>query len=676
MPLLALPDELLYCIAEELEHEKSIYAFCRANRRLHNLLIIHLYRHNIRHSKSSALRWAVEKGHLATVQMLIEEGADVQCAGGKERTPLVRAAIAGHAEVVELLLSTGKVDPNTKGKDEEILATPLWWAAYHGHERVVRLLLGLDVVDLSSVAYDVDDEEDFGTCLGAAAVTGKAEVARALLETGRVDPDSRYGLDMTPLHLAAVMGSKEVAQLLRATGRVDIEAKTTDGDEYTPLHFAAREGQPEMVRFLLEEGAQVDSRCSNGSTPLILSSSEGQYEATKALIERGASIEEENGDLQPAIHVALRRKHLNIVQLLLDSGAPIDSPGTEKRWTPLHHAAHLGLVDMIDMLLERGARTDVLDSTGCLALHRAAHSRQIESLQLLIKRGAVIDGKSTCGRTALTHALQSEKPEVVQTLLDNGAVIHSSKEFQAILQMAAWRGNLDLIRPLGRTNNHAHEDYFTDALYLACIMDHPDVIEHLMHAGADADKADHHGWRAWGAVFGSGNPRHDVSWVLKKFGPTLYDWSIWPKEPTSWNVLDKPDCFTLDEDNRTVTYNRGTGKPETAGHFSIRADHPIPLKPSSTSFFEVEILNAGDTGEIAIGLCHEYTPLDDLPGRSLSSWGYHAKDGKYLPPQGVDPSKVRLSGPKYGTGDKIKCRIDADRRGLLRFYKNGREEGN
>ncbi|PVH92129.1 hypothetical protein DM02DRAFT_469415, partial [Periconia macrospinosa] len=68
MPLLRLPDELLWCISENLNLERDINAFAQANRRLYGLLNTYLYRYNIRYSESSALLWAAQHGQEATAQ--------------------------------------------------------------------------------------------------------------------------------------------------------------------------------------------------------------------------------------------------------------------------------------------------------------------------------------------------------------------------------------------------------------------------------------------------------------------------------------------------------------------------------------------------------------------------------------------------------------------------------
>ena len=96
MPLLDLANELLYCIAENLESERDVNAFAQAKRRLYRLLNSYLYRYNIQRSGSSALLWAAQHGQEATARRLLEEGASVQVTSISNGTPLVLAAAKGH----------------------------------------------------------------------------------------------------------------------------------------------------------------------------------------------------------------------------------------------------------------------------------------------------------------------------------------------------------------------------------------------------------------------------------------------------------------------------------------------------------------------------------------------------------------------------------------------------
>ncbi|MGK7377601.1 ankyrin repeat domain-containing protein [Planococcus sp. 1R117A] len=55
----------------------------------------------------TALRWAVQKGHLDVIQLLLAHGADVNAKDDSGMTPLYQAAADGNTEIVAYLLDHG-----------------------------------------------------------------------------------------------------------------------------------------------------------------------------------------------------------------------------------------------------------------------------------------------------------------------------------------------------------------------------------------------------------------------------------------------------------------------------------------------------------------------------------------------------------------------------------------
>lgn len=80
---------------------------------------------------------AVYGGHKETVELLFDEGVDVNAQYGEYGTALMIASYRGHKEIVELLLNKG-ADVNIRGGR---LRTALLAAAHEGHKEVVALLL-------------------------------------------------------------------------------------------------------------------------------------------------------------------------------------------------------------------------------------------------------------------------------------------------------------------------------------------------------------------------------------------------------------------------------------------------------------------------------------------------------------------------------------------------------
>jgi hypothetical protein len=84
----------------------------------------------------NALHAAAVAGRESVVQLLIENGADVNAQGGQYGNALHAAVLGGHKGIVQLLLEKG-ADVNAIGP----WGNPLQAASFHGHEELVRLLL-------------------------------------------------------------------------------------------------------------------------------------------------------------------------------------------------------------------------------------------------------------------------------------------------------------------------------------------------------------------------------------------------------------------------------------------------------------------------------------------------------------------------------------------------------
>lgn len=159
---------------------------------------------------------------------------------------------------------------------------------------------------------------------------------------------------------------------------------------HLPLTIAARVSNPEIISALTEDGADVN-RGKEGITPLMVAAYFGHFEAARALIERGADVGREcktpdrlKNTISPVL-LAAERKHIAMVKLLWDSGAP----AKDKKPTLLLAAAECGDVKEIKCLIADGADPNAPDSlTKEWPLCAAANAGSPAAVEALLKAGA------------------------------------------------------------------------------------------------------------------------------------------------------------------------------------------------------------------------------------------------------------------------------------------------
>ena len=153
---------------------------------------------------------AARKGDVATVQTLLDKGADVNAKFRYGTTALFKAAERGHTEVVKLLLARGA---DAGVKDTFYGATAMTWALGNKHIAVVRALL--------EKSAEVVDE-----VLITGAREGNAALVRAALDRGGAKAETLTAA------LAAAMGDEkraEIVEMLKKAGAIPppaVEAKT------------------------------------------------------------------------------------------------------------------------------------------------------------------------------------------------------------------------------------------------------------------------------------------------------------------------------------------------------------------------------------------------------------------------------------------------------------------
>lgn len=149
-------------------------------------------------------------------------------------------------------------------------------------------------------------------------------------------------------HAISIDAGQIVTKLLQN----GFDPNTLDGDGQHGLFLALRVESLNVVAALLANPkTQTDAANTVGETPLMMAALRGNLEMTKTLLARGGLVQREGWT---PLHYAAAGPSVDVVALLLDRGAAIDARSPNGT-TPLMMAARYGAIDAADLLLRRGA---------------------------------------------------------------------------------------------------------------------------------------------------------------------------------------------------------------------------------------------------------------------------------------------------------------------------------
>ena len=257
----------------------------------------------------------------------------------------------------------------------ENLGNPYYVSRSHGHRRLAEYYLSvvkkaqnssMDIYHLAQHISFVDTEDGF---------LEDFRNIKASYINATIDRDNR-----TLLHLAAANNNRRILQILiPAFETIDCE----DNYGFTPAFLSAMNGLTENVNFFLGMGANIEHRTKPPpfprfaddddvvlsdpierstkafwhSTMMHAAASGGHIDVIRSLIKGNASFQDVNGVNLTAIQLAATSGHLNVVQLLYQSGAHVDH-------VALQHAAAGGHSDVVNFLLKVGVTDECMRCDG------------------------------------------------------------------------------------------------------------------------------------------------------------------------------------------------------------------------------------------------------------------------------------------------------------------------
>jgi ankyrin repeat protein len=118
---------------------------------------------------------------------------------------------------------------------------------------------------------------------------------------------------------------EEIKKVVAAGYDINENIDTEEFNEIPPLNMAAMHQQVDIMKWLIEEGADVNAVSGNGFTTLHEACGfVDDPEAAELLIKNGANIEALNYDGETALQEAVVNGNVRIVKLLLEKGARVN----------------------------------------------------------------------------------------------------------------------------------------------------------------------------------------------------------------------------------------------------------------------------------------------------------------------------------------------------------------
>ena len=169
-------------------------------------------------------------------------------------------------------------------------------------------------------------------------------------------------------------------------------------------------------------------------------------EVKRLIAEAPPLVKAPDGDGDAPLNLAARKGHLAVVKCLLDHGARINQISQRIfPMTPLQSASFSGQVEVVKLLMERGADPSITEKYGLTPLQRACWDGQLAVVRCLVSRGGDhIDQSDALGHTPLLGAVNGGHTEVVRVLLQVGADPCIPLNFTP-LKSAMLNGSLDCI---------------------------------------------------------------------------------------------------------------------------------------------------------------------------------------------------------------------------------------
>ncbi|KAF4345522.1 multiple ankyrin repeats single kh domain protein [Fusarium beomiforme] len=434
--------------------------------------------HRVSTRLGSAFQIAVRKGDIKMVQLLRDNGADLDLVGAVEDS-VINSVSRGIARFGPSYtgpqFSRSTVWAYSYGVESQALLMPLQIAAFQDNVDMVRFLLHIGV-QADHERFDCGRVWDRISML--TWLQDDPEFKDELKDNFKADSGVWFQASQPALHAAVENGNVEMVEcLLLAGASVD----DIDASGATALQLACG-----LSEIRIEQEGESDEDESDENESDENESDEDEFALVSLLLEWKADINFPAGSIlgRTALQAAAQSADEHLVAFLLSRGAHINAPaGLVDGMTALHAAAVTGKTGLVTQLIKAGAisNQDIYHITLHAAVCKGYESDVDDLLTTSLDSGVK--------RTLLSSAISHRHPRIVRKLLDYHVDPNDIMEGETALYTAVKGGNLEILEMLlGEGADANNPGVRVTPLALAASMASKTMVEILLKAKADVNQ--------------------------------------------------------------------------------------------------------------------------------------------------------------------------------------------
>lgn len=456
-------------------------------------------------NQQTALHLACYYNRPELAQSLLDMGADLNTRDNNSNTPFLSACQVSSSLAMKMMDKGAPVlVKNRSGQT----ALHLLSQSRQSGDAAENARANLAIMDRFK---EIDIQDQYGrTALAMTVMANNTELCKQFIKRG-ADPnfkpvtDKNRGQNLDPMAcIAAQRGSPEMLKAL-IDGGAKVNVFGVSGD--SPLHLAAQAGgsifrrgtdqtkasEPfvRVLQHLLNAKANPDAKNKQGFTPFQVAAKGDFFAGVELLADKTEILEFDSGT-GSLLHWGATNGLSKTTSRLISSGSiDVNQLDRDSR-TPLHVAAANGFDEIVKLLLTKGAKVNVADIDGATPLLLAATSGnekgKADVAKTLLNAGADSSKLDSSGQSALHLAAWNGSVGVVSALINRSVDLNlKTNSGYTPLHAAAWNGHHSVVGRLlkaGAKPNAVDSDGWTP-LHKAAYRGHVKAVEALLANGAD-----------------------------------------------------------------------------------------------------------------------------------------------------------------------------------------------